>query len=114
MFTSNDLVTLLTESWHARMPLAHNWIRNPFPGQAQSIRAWCDARGIGWGAPEGYPVQEAQRSERARPSSRIVAFQEPGGHRRIMFALSESENADAFQAALALATLHGFDQLGEP
>jgi hypothetical protein len=31
-----------------------------------------------------------------------------------MFSLSESENVDAFRAALAIATLHGFEQLGLP
>jgi hypothetical protein len=114
VFTSNDLVKLLQEAWKGRMPLAHNWIRNPFPGQAQSIRAWCDDRGIEWGAPDGFPVQTAQRSERARSNSRVVAFQEPAGVRRIMFALSQTENADAFQAAHAIAMLHGFEQLGVP
>lgn len=114
MFTSNDLVELLKEAWETGMPLAHNWIHDLFPGQAQSIRAWCDARGIDWGRPEGYPVQEAQRSERLRTNSRIVAFQQPTGLRRIMFSLSLTENGEAFRAALAIASQAGFQQASMP
>jgi hypothetical protein len=64
VFTSNDLVKLLQEAWKGRIPLAHNWIRNPFPGQAQSIRAWCDDRGIEWGA---------DRLTSGRPNSDLIS-----------------------------------------
>jgi len=111
MFTCDNLVTILTEAWGARMPLAHNWKRNPWPDDATSIFSWCEARGIDWGAPAGFPVQKVQRTERGQPRARIVAWQEPGGHRRIMFSLSKATNREAFEAASRFAARHRFLQL---
>lgn len=102
---------LLDDAWASGKPLAHNWKQNPFPNKATSIRGWCDAQGVDWGDPQGYPVQDAQRIERGQTHSRVRAFQEPGGWQRIMFSLSEEENAEAFAEACAVATAAGFELL---
>lgn len=111
MFNQNDFVRLLKEAWKAGLPLAHNWSRNPWPDEAESIRSWCTTRGIAWGAPSGFPVQNAQRIERGQSRPRLVAFQEPNGHRRIMFSLSRAEDPAAFEAAASFAARHGFERL---
>lgn len=110
-FDRDHFVELLREGWSSGKPLAHNWQRDAFPGKTVSIHAWADARGINWGGPQGYPVQEAQRIERGHTNSRIRAFQEPRGKKRLMFALSQIENADAFQAATEIAEAAGFELL---
>jgi hypothetical protein len=110
-FNREHFVKILEDAWGRGMPLAHNWARNPFPGQAQSIHGWCSSNGIDWGAPRGFPVQDAQRVERGQPRARIRAFQEPTGKRRIMFSLSDRVNPAAYGAAAKIARLHGFEEL---
>lgn len=110
-FDSNELVKLLKDSWKHGIPLVQNWTKNPFPNNAASIRNYCDTSKIHWGAPQGYPVQDAQRIERGQTVPRIAAFQEPGGKRRIMFSLSKHEDAAAFSAACAVAAANGFTLL---
>jgi hypothetical protein len=110
-FSRDDLVRSILEGWkqHQR-PFAHNWSKNSFPNHAVSIRTWCAAQvpPIDWGALHGFPVQAAQRAEREQPQSRIAAWQEQGGRRRIMFSLSHKYSPQAFAAAAAVARANGF------
>lgn len=110
-FSCDDLVRCVSEAWkqHQR-PLVHNWAQNPFSSHAESIRGWCAAQTqpIDWGDPHGFPVQEAQRKERAQPHPRIAVWQEQGGHRRIMFSASQQHDPQAFAAANVFALANGF------
>ena len=110
-FDIDHLLEMLLAAWHAGAPLVHNWSNNPFGAHAWPITPWAGnhqpALNLGHG---GYRVQEAQRAERAAPEPRIVAWQEPGGHRRVMFSLSESAAADAYAAAAAIAGGSGFEE----
>jgi hypothetical protein len=107
-FDADILVELLEDAWSRGKCVAHNWQSNPFGAQAESIWQWCDAHKIDWGAPQGYLVQNAQRAELPRADSRIAAFQQDGGHRKIMFSLSAAKNPAAYAAASQLAKAHGF------
>lgn len=76
-FSRDDLVRCISEGWKQHLrPLAHNWIENPFPNHAGSIRAWCAVQAslIDWGAPQGFPEQDAQREKRGQPHPRMFVL----------------------------------------
>lgn len=103
MFDSGDFLTCLSDAWERGLPIIHNWTRTNLLPEALSIREWCDERGIPWGAPQGFPVQDAQRSCCARGTAVLWRVPGPGRYGRVMFSFSESANAEAYAAAANVA-----------